>query len=244
MRHRVPASEQIRPILAAVRAVPREPKGVLSAPRGTLPFVTISREPGSGAWTLAQEIADGLNQLQPDPAHPWTAWDGQLVEKVAQDHHLSRELVEALVQADHNWLGDFFTSLAFYEDPDFADEIRVLHGVVSTMRALANAGRVILVGRGSVFVTRKMPGGIHLRLVAPLPWRIARVVDHFGISEQEAAERIRQTTRRREAYWHRYWPTQTVTPELFTLTINASEVSHEKIVKLMQALVGRAATEM
>lgn len=235
MTRSVNISEHIRPILAAIRTVPIHPKfGDDSGP--IVPFVTVSREVGAGSRSMATALVDALNHADPGE-QLWTCWDRELVEKVAADHHLSRQLVESLEVRDHSWLGDFFASLTTSNDPAMADDMKVFGGVATTVRAMASTGRVVIVGRGGVLLTRKLPGGVHVRLVAPLADRIAHIAQTLNLPTAKAAEHVREMTRRRDAFIHRYWPGETLAPERFTVTLNTASVSTEALVRVIVELV-------
>jgi cytidylate kinase len=232
-------SEHVRPILAAIRTVPLSPREHEDLASPPIPFVTLSREPGTGAPALAESLASALNEQ--DPAEqPWTCWDRELVEKFSADHHLSQRLVESLQEREHSWLSDFFAGIGGSDSPDHADEPRIFRGVATTVQALASTGRVIIVGRGGVFLTRRLPGGVHIRLVAPLEFRIERYAKLRQISSRAAADELREITRRREAFYRRYWPGEPIRPELFHAMINVARVSQQTIVQMVVALVKEA----
>lgn len=233
----VTLSQNLGPILGALRSVPVPPKpGQLAPPAKVDPFVTISRQVGAGAWPLAQKLADALSEAFPDEQR-WTVWDRELVEKVAADHHLARRLVEAFEEQDRSWLADFFAAMGSADAGHYTDEMRVYRDVASTARALAQTGRVVLVGRGSVFITHQMPGGVHVRLVAPLQNRVAHMAETLKVSHDEAARHVRELTKRREQFYHRFWPKDPLTPELFHLTINTGVVSADAAVAMIREVV-------
>jgi len=219
-----------------VGSIPARP-GQPVAPPPVLPFVTISREVGSGAWDIAQRLVEALNQDLPDPQHPWTAWDRELVEKVAADLHLSDRLIHSLWDSSHSWLNEMLSSLSFNDQVRHADEVHLVHKVVGTVRALAQAGRVILVGRGAVLVTRQMPGGVHVRLIAPLADRIRHMAEFLGVSPDDAARHVREMSRSREQFYHRYWPSQPISPELFAAMLNTSQLSPAAVVDVIRNLI-------
>lgn len=228
-------ADHIRPILGAVRAVPIPASEIgPDAPAPTQPFITISREPGAGARTLARRLADALNSSDVGQNHPWTLWDRELVEKVASDHNLSKELVASLEDERGSWLLDLLGGVAFSEAPE---EARIYKRVAQTIRALAQVGRVVIVGRGGVFVTRDMPAGIHLRLTAPREWRIAQMAGQLGVSQRVAARRVDELEKSREAFLRRHWPKEAHSPLAFTLTINTALLGAEQIVAMITALV-------
>src|SRR5687768_787505 len=163
---------RMRPVVAALRLneLPRRDR---AAPVAVVPFVPSSRQAGAGGTTLAQRLVDRLNEIDRDPQRPWTCWDRELVERVVADHHVAQELIDSLEDVHRTWLEEFFTGLSFAEGTEQADELTVYHRVAATIRALAQLGRVVIVGRGGVCITRNMPGGAHVRLVAPPKDRVA-----------------------------------------------------------------------
>src|SRR5690606_37104 len=109
---------QIHPILGSIRSAAVPPReGSEPRPPQRRPFVTISRQAGAGAWTLAQELVAHLNEVDRG-AVPWTCWDRELVEKVAADHNISAELVESLERGSRSWLMDLLSGFSFHEGTD------------------------------------------------------------------------------------------------------------------------------
>jgi cytidylate kinase len=230
-------STNIRPILGAIRSVPVPSRpGPEPAPLPAPPFITISRQPGAGAWTIAKDLVDALNQALP-AEQLWTCWDRELVEKVAADAHLSSRLIDSLEDRAHSWFTDLMDSLTFSDDPSHADELKVYHRVAKSIRALAQTGRVVIVGRGGVFITRKMSGGIHVRFVAPIEQRIDFIAREYELSQEQAAARVKELDRNRQAFYRRYWPNETLGPETFALTINTGAVDQTATVQILVDLV-------
>jgi len=237
MPREVLLEEHVRPILGALRSVAVAAKTVADvAPPQARPFITISRQPGAGAWTLARQLADALNAELPGE-QPWTCWDRELVEKVAADLKLSARLIDELEDRGHSWVRDFLESLSLSDEVRHADDARIYARMAQTIRALAQAGRVIIVGCGGVFITRNMPGGIHLRLVAPLQKRIEFMARQYQLTAEQAAQRIRELERNRATFYRHFWPGQTLSPETFTLTINTAAVEMPAIVQMLVTLV-------
>lgn len=235
----IDVAENMRPILGAIKVVPVPPRAGAQPPPPAEPFITLSREPGAGAWSLAQQLVQCLNA--DDPAgRPWTAWDRELMEKVARDYHLSTQLIDSLEEANHSWLTEFLSGLSSADVPEQADEARIYGRMVATIRALAQAGRVVIVGAGSVFVTRPMPGGIHVRLVAPLEKRIEFMAHTCNMTPKAAAARIKEMEHNRQVFFRRYWPKEAIAPESFALTINTATLSTETIIDLLKTVVRHA----
>jgi cytidylate kinase len=199
------------------------PSGESSAP--ALPFVTISRQAGAGGRTLARQLVARLNEIDPGE-RPWKAWDRELVERVAAEHHIPEALVDSL-EHPRGWVEDFLASLS---DQQYLDEFQVYRRVVVAMRALALAGRAVIVGRGGVYATSDLPSGVHLRLVAPQKDRLARIAQQRNTSEGIAKNELQRLDQEREAFHRRYWPRQALLPEIFSLTLNTSALTESQLV--------------
>ncbi len=230
------ASGSVRPIFGAIRSVPVPVHQEADGQAPPLPFITISRQPGAGAVSLGRELVEHLNQIDPHP-RPWSLWDRELVEKVAAEHHLPANVVDRLEEGRHGWFDDFLRSLAFSPEASAADEDGIYQRVSQTMRALAQLGRVVLVGRGGVYITRKLPGGIHLRLVAPLEWRIAHMAQLLECESRTAARKVDELERNRQAFYRRFWPKETLACDNFTLSLNTAGHDEQQLVRCILPLI-------
>jgi cytidylate kinase len=211
-------------------------------PRTPAPFVTISRQAGAGGRTFARKLVERLNDADPGPL-PWTVWDNELVEKVVAENHLPAAKVASLGdERPSSWIEQFLAGLAVGDPRDHADESTVFSRVALTIHALAEMGRVVIVGRGGAFITHDLPGGVHLRLVAPLADRVELMADQLGLTEQDAAAVVRERDHNREAFYHRYWPNRPLAPESFTATLNTAAVAGDRLVDCVLPLVLPVAT--
>lgn len=229
-----PFAGDIRPILGAIRSVRVPVKPTLDAPPLPAPFVTISREPGVDSHAVAQRLVERLNAVDPGE-QPWTAWDRELVEKVAADLSVSQRLVESLEQATRGWLADLLEGMCI-SDPTHVDEVKVYRKVVTTIRALAHVGRVVLVGRGAVYVTADMPGGVHIRLTAAPEYRVGQLARSLKLSQADAARELDRQDRSRQAFLKRYWPDHYRRTDLYHAILNMALVSVDRAADAIQQL--------
>jgi len=123
-------------------------------------FVTVSRQPGSGAISFSHRLAERLNH---DGQGDWSAWDRELVAKVSAEHGIAEEIIEMIPKRHHNWLDDLLQGFGISSNPPDVIETRAYKQVATVIRALAAAGHAIIVGQGGTFITEQMPGAIHVR---------------------------------------------------------------------------------
>ena len=230
-------------MLASIRAgIYVQQQRVRAEARDAAPFVTVSRQADAGGRTLARALADRLNRDDPS-GRPWTVWDHDLVEKVAREEHIPVSLVESLeAEGPHrSMFQDFLASLSAKNDAADLDEFQVYRRVARATRTLARAGRAVIVGCGGVYATFDLPGGVHVRLVAPLEHRIGRMAQAWQTSQEEAAREVHRLDRYRETFHRRYWHDKALLPEIFTLTINSARVDEDRMVECVVPLIPKSA---
>jgi cytidylate kinase len=133
--------------------------------------ITISRQAGCGAVQVAAALAHYLEKNLPRPGVPWTVFDRNLMEKVLEDHNLPKNLANILAEDRVSELEDMLAE-TFHMRPHTRT---IVQQTAETMLQLADCGNVILIGRAGNVITAKLPHVLHVRLVAPLAARIARI---------------------------------------------------------------------
>lgn len=221
-------AEELAELRGEVRAAANERRGT---PR---PFVTIARQAGAGGRSLAHHLAGLLNdQLDPDDEPRWRAYDRELVEKIAADHGMAMSLIRMLEEQSVHWLRDLLGGLSFEGPSDTA----VFHRAVATIRALAQRGRVVLVGRGSVFITGAMAGGVHVHLIAPRPYRVKQLQRAFNLSLADADREVKRVDAARAAFYRSFFPTRTFDELAFDVTFNTARLNEPAMAQAIAPLV-------
>jgi len=222
------------PVDGALRAalhIWNNPEQRHAAERLAKPFVTISRQPGAGGVPLAHRLAERLNATAPGD---WSAWDQELVQKVATEYHLNKGAIETITDRPHTWLDDLVSNLSQTVAPS---DLSVYKKVAGTIRALSTAGHAIVVGRGGQFITEGLLGGIHLRLVAPLEYRVHTTAESYNLPLGAATERLAEIERNRTLFYRQFWPGKTLDPQNFTMTLNSAELSLDEMVACIVPII-------
>jgi hypothetical protein len=224
--------------MGSLRTSEETPTGALGKEaRAILPFVTISRQAGSGGIRFGRMLAERLNRTGPPDQRPWNSLDRELVERIAQDHHLSTELIDSLEKSSYTWIDEFIGG--FSHSDHSPSDLAVFRRVMQTMRALAHGGHVILVGLSGEQMTRGIPGGLHVRIIAPFEWRVMNLARNDGLSEQDARQRVKLLDKDRNAFAAKFWPHIDRT-EFFHVTLNAGLLTEEQMADCVVPLIGSA----
>jgi cytidylate kinase len=191
--------------------------------------VTVSRQAGCGAVLVAEKVAKYLDEHAPNPGVKWTIFDRQLMIKVLEDHKLPTSLLKILPEDRTSYVQDTLADI-FNVHPT-ADKMVKL--IAETILHLAEAGNVIIVGRGANIVTAKMPHVLHVRLVADLEDRIGRVCKEYNKSPEAARRYCLEEDPARTRYMKSYFNTDINDPLHYHLIINTSRMGYENAARLI-----------
>jgi cytidylate kinase len=205
-------------------------KGAAAAEAGvSRRAVTISRQTGSGAYSVAEKLAAFLQARSPKGACPWTVFDRNLVEKVLEDHNLPQRLAQFMPEDRVSEIADTMDELFDLHPPSWT----LVRQTTDTILRLAELGNVILIGRGATVIASKFDYAFHVRLVGSLERRVKHIQEVAHLSKEDALARIRREDRGRERYLKKYFDTDLNDPLLYHLVINTDLVPYEEAARII-----------
>jgi cytidylate kinase len=198
-----------------------------------LPVVTISRQAGAGGVSVAQKLAQYLQQHDTRAACPWTVFDKRLVEKMLEDHKLAENVAR------------FMPDEIYSEIRDTVEELLGLHParwtlvekMSETILHIAQMGNAILVGRGANVIIGFVPNAVHVRLVGAYERRVRYCQAFYNFTAEQAAGFIKQTDQGREHFLKRHFGRDIDDPRLYHLVINTDVVTHDEAASIIGRLV-------
>lgn len=199
----------------------------------TLPFVTISREFGCEALPLAKRLVEILNE-RCRPSIPWVAYDRELLDKVAQELHLRRDVVDSLDGARRNEMSELFDALLNRK----VDEALVFRKLAEVIRSLAMHGHSIIIGRGGHLITQDLKTSLHVRLVAPFGWRVQRLATDRQLPYQEAEKIVTAGERERARFIATFFHHDPAHPFHHDLVIDNARFNLAQIAEIIFTALG------
>ncbi len=198
----------------------------------TPPVVTISRKAGANAAGIATRLVELLN-IRDSGGQEWLRYERRLVERVAEDHDLAKELVTRFGERDRSWFRQFTAGLR-----GDSTEREIAGKMAQTIRALAAVGRAVIVGRGSQCLLADVPSAIHIRLTAPAAWR----AEHYSMSAGEDVGRgvvaaLERSDTERAKFIRNHFNCDIDDPNLYHLTVNIAAVSADRAARMIAELV-------
>ncbi len=192
------------------------------------PFLTISRQYGCMALETGLRFAERLNQLDTSEA-VWTLYEKEIVSRIACDMRMTERLANLLTSGTRSKIARYMN--VHLEKWPIEDE--VFQNMVRVIRSICEKGHAVVVGRGACKIAEDLAKGFHIRIVAPLPWRVQQVASFYELSQEEAARRIRLFDAEREAFFRRYFDEDIENPNLYDMVLNQGRFSMDLIVDLV-----------
>ena len=207
--------------------------------KGCFPFITISRQAGAGGNALAAVLEEKIRELHAEPLFQgWQLCGQALCHMVAQDPKL-KDLVESLKRTEYHSHAEDIISQLIYGG---SSQDLVVKKMFHLMRAFALHGKVILVGRGSTFLTRDLPLGIHVRLEASMESRVKRMMPEFGPEEKNVRRVIGGKDKAKAELVKTFFNKDIRDPLLYDVVWNTDRVPVDEVAKLLVEMIRDKAT--
>ena len=115
---------------------------------------------------------------------------------------------------------------------DYHLERKMRNTVINIIRHFAIEGHKIIVGRGAINICAEIEDAVHIRIVAPLNWRIKKVMRTKKYSKEEAIACILKTEKDRNKFRHSI-KSKSGNKEEFDLTINQERYNNEEAIDII-----------
>lgn len=184
------------------------------------PFISVSREPGSGGRPMARKLAQLIK---------FDFYDKALMEKVARSAKKRRALIESIDERGRTKMEDFTHSLL---NPDYMSDTLYIKHLCDVVWSLAERGDCVILGRGANFYTSH-ERGLHVRVAAPFSYRVEMAVKYENISEKKAKQRIEKVDLDRKTFVKQYFNRDISDGNYYDLVINSTYFKSEDLAKLV-----------
>jgi cytidylate kinase len=193
------------------------------------PVVTISREYGCPAKRLAGMLSSALNRIELEnyTKNHWTWIGKEILEESAKELNLKPNMIREVATKDMSGVvDDIVLSLSHKYYPG---DRKIKKTIGTVIREFAEEGHIIVVGRGGVSITHDIPASLHIKLQAPLEWRINDVSKRQMISLAEAKKKIETIDVQRELI-REFFEGKKVDDSIFDVVFNYMTIAEEDII--------------
>ena len=196
--------------------------------------ITLEREYGSGGGDIAAQVAAKLG---------WKLWDQLLTEEIAR-----RLDCECGVVAEHEEKRDpaYYRLLKAFMRGSFEGSLNaprlkmvdtdcVREVVQRILPEIADAGKCVIVGRGSAYYLSNRADAFHVFIYAPFQERVRRL-EAMGKTEKEAIDLTETVDRDRATFINKYFNVDWPGRHRFHLMVNSAMGNEAAVEIILDAL--------
>ncbi len=160
------------------------------------PVITISRQTGCGARGIAWILCDELNKRKPSDKNKWKYINREILQESAGQLNLDPGAVEKIIaDKDRGIMDQIVGALSTHS---YKSDQKILNTIHDVIRQFGTHGNVIIIGRGGASICSDIKLSLHVKLVAPEPWRIAEIARRLDFSKAYATEYVHNRDEERE----------------------------------------------
>lgn len=171
------------------------------------PWITISRELGSGGFELARLVGEAIG---------WRVYDREILSAVAAETHRDEFVLERFDEKGVLEVGEYLAPFILPDDPGQA---RVLIGLRHVIQRIGHEGKAVFVGRGANFVLHPAVG-LRVRTVGAAADRAEVVARADGIPVDEARKRIVESDAEQREFVRQAFQREIEDPAGYDLVVN------------------------
>ena len=196
------------------------------------PVITISRDTGCSASVISKLLYDKIqNNFFKDKQNPgpWKVIDKEVLQMAAKTLQVSpNELNYVFKDVEKAAISEVLESLSLKY---YHSDRKIKRIIINVIHEMAERGHIIFLGRGSVAVTRNMENSLHVKLIAPIEWRIKEVANRYKMTREKAVIFINESDQRRTKLIESFGGNFDNT--IFDVIYNTASLSKEEIVDQM-----------
>ena len=163
-----------------------------------------------------------------DPlTHGWEVFDQKLCVMILQNTSVNVSFESLIKEEYKSEAKQFVSDLLEGKATQYSTYKKTFH----VIRLLCQIGKVVIVGRGGAHLTRDLPNGVHVRLVANTNERIERMTKMFDITTREATRQAKEQDKNRARLVHDFFNQDIDDPLQYdamynTSTLNVDQIAH------------------
>jgi putative MATE family efflux protein len=168
-------------------------------------IITISREHGSAGKKIGQLVAQRLGI---------SCYYKEMVALAAQESGLSKEFISHLNSDENAVMRELYLSTDVVKQAIIAQD--------KAIKQIADAGSCVIVGRAADYVLRDYPNVLRIFIYAPDNYRVNKVMEMYGDTQEAGRKSIARADAARAAYYKNISGREWGSPHEYNLCIDSS----------------------
>lgn len=146
--------------------------------------ITISREHGSGGKRIGQLLAQKLGI---------PCYYKEMIAVAAKESGLAQEFISGINSDENAKMRELYLSTDIIQNAIIAQD--------KAIKKLAESGSCVIVGRSANYVLRNFKPAVHIFIFAPKEYRLKRIMETYGDSQEQAEANLLRADSARANYF-------------------------------------------
>lgn len=190
------------------------------------PYITISRDPGSGGRPVAKILEHRLG---------WEYYNERLLDEMAKSTKIQKRVLQQISEKGRTLLQDFAQSLL---NPDYVSDMKYMKELIKIILTLGYRGEVIILDHGANFILPE-GHGLRVRITAPHTIRLQRAREYETKTELQARETLRAVEKDRREFVQQYFEKSIDDTNNYDLVVNTTFYSMEDTADIIERALYR-----
>jgi cytidylate kinase len=140
--------------------------------------------------------------------------------------------IESLPETYHELAGESSSRVQRVNDQVFIDTTQ------EVVRNLAQAGHVVIIGRGANVILGDDPGVLHVGILAPLQKRVVTIMDREHLGADEAKTYLEELEEARVRFFQKFFNVSPHDPTLYHIMLDMGHMSSDTAAKIIAHAAG------
>lgn len=195
------------------------------------PFITISRDYGCQANSLAKLLKEELKKR----GQNWSILNKEIIKEAALKLDMEpRQVANISEDLDRSTMDQVLSALT---TKYYKSDRKIRQTVASVITSAATAGHAIIVGRAGAAITHGLQPSIHIKLYAPVEWRLQSLVNRYHATREHMQKEINTIDYKRHRMTSIASKGIDNASMLYDLQINTSTINQKEMVAMIIRLM-------
>ncbi len=202
------------------------------------PFISISRDFGCLANPIADRLAKELNHRYKKKGikREWKWLNKQVLEESAKALEVSPSKIKYIFQSQRKSMIDEI--VAAMSTRYYKSDKKIRKTITEVIRSIAKSGDVIIVGRGGVAFGKDNSNSLHIKLTAPIEWRVDRISKNYKLTSSEALLYVLEVDQERKYLIDSFMGFETDL-SIFDLVFNRKTMEEDEIIATILYIIDK-----
>jgi len=198
--------------------------------------ITVSRDTGCDGVPIVKEVIKQLNNNLKGVSkkHPWRFVSKEIFEESAKKLNVKLDIFDNLENSkDKSFVGEIISSFSTEQYPS---DFKIKRTYKEIIESVASAGGVVILGRAGVAITDHNKRNLHIKLTAPLDWRVDKMAKEYGYNKAKTVKHITESDKNRDDL-KKYYMGRKVQFTDYDVALNVTSLTKKEICAALVCMI-------